>query len=243
MKQFLEDEQKSRKELERVVRKLAKQKNDCAWDDGSHWMHPYNHPHPVHGYICVLVEEHEGSGVCICEICLMLRLHISITHSRVGDDRAWSFLASAAGARCDIVIKPNLSSRSSLTRWDYKYASSWSSSAKLRLIQGDVSQNILPLGDWHCEHSPANGTISDGDKTISLLLLSLPLDLEKEYEAIKSNKWSPACTSVTKGTDFLPLISLLILFLPLSYFYLLQGTPEGKWIHWAFMSMCILVTP
>lgn len=35
MKQFLEDEQKSRKELERVVRKLAKQKNDCAaWDDG-----------------------------------------------------------------------------------------------------------------------------------------------------------------------------------------------------------------
>ncbi|XP_051934912.1 rho guanine nucleotide exchange factor 6 isoform X2 [Hippocampus zosterae] len=34
MKQFLEDEQKSRKELERVVRKLAKQKNDCTWDDG-----------------------------------------------------------------------------------------------------------------------------------------------------------------------------------------------------------------
>ncbi|XP_070768940.1 rho guanine nucleotide exchange factor 6 isoform X3 [Enoplosus armatus] len=36
MKQFLEEEQKSRKELERVVRKLAKQKNDCAWDDISH---------------------------------------------------------------------------------------------------------------------------------------------------------------------------------------------------------------
>lgn len=36
MKQFLEDEQKSRKDLERVVRKLAKQKNDCGWDDGSH---------------------------------------------------------------------------------------------------------------------------------------------------------------------------------------------------------------
>uniref|UniRef100_A0A672J416 Rac/Cdc42 guanine nucleotide exchange factor (GEF) 6 n=1 Tax=Salarias fasciatus TaxID=181472 RepID=A0A672J416_SALFA len=30
MKQFLEEEQKSRKELERVVRKLAKQKNDCS---------------------------------------------------------------------------------------------------------------------------------------------------------------------------------------------------------------------
>uniref|UniRef100_A0A3P8SED9 Rac/Cdc42 guanine nucleotide exchange factor 6 n=1 Tax=Amphiprion percula TaxID=161767 RepID=A0A3P8SED9_AMPPE len=36
MKQFLEEEQKSRKELERVVRKLAKQKNDCAWEDSSH---------------------------------------------------------------------------------------------------------------------------------------------------------------------------------------------------------------
>uniref|UniRef100_A0A8B9HGB2 Rac/Cdc42 guanine nucleotide exchange factor (GEF) 6 n=1 Tax=Astyanax mexicanus TaxID=7994 RepID=A0A8B9HGB2_ASTMX len=33
MKQCLEEEQKSRKELERVVRKLAKQKNDCAWED------------------------------------------------------------------------------------------------------------------------------------------------------------------------------------------------------------------
>ncbi|XP_017562590.1 rho guanine nucleotide exchange factor 6 isoform X1 [Pygocentrus nattereri] len=36
MKQCLEEEQKSRKELERVVRKLAKQKNDCAWEDGGH---------------------------------------------------------------------------------------------------------------------------------------------------------------------------------------------------------------
>uniref|UniRef100_A0AAX7VCS3 Rac/Cdc42 guanine nucleotide exchange factor (GEF) 6 n=1 Tax=Astatotilapia calliptera TaxID=8154 RepID=A0AAX7VCS3_ASTCA len=36
MKQFLEEEQKSRKELERLVRKLAKQKNDCGWDDGAH---------------------------------------------------------------------------------------------------------------------------------------------------------------------------------------------------------------
>ncbi|XP_056130139.1 rho guanine nucleotide exchange factor 6 isoform X2 [Lampris incognitus] len=36
MKQFLEEEQKSRKELERVVRKLAKQKNDCAWEDSNH---------------------------------------------------------------------------------------------------------------------------------------------------------------------------------------------------------------
>ncbi|KAM7417419.1 hypothetical protein PAMA_017191 [Pampus argenteus] len=36
MKQFLEEEQKYRKDLERVVRKLAKQKNDCTWDDSSH---------------------------------------------------------------------------------------------------------------------------------------------------------------------------------------------------------------
>ncbi|KAM6999763.1 rho guanine nucleotide exchange factor 6 isoform 2-T2 [Tautogolabrus adspersus] len=36
MKQFLEEEQKSRKDLERVVRKLAKQKNDCSWEDGGH---------------------------------------------------------------------------------------------------------------------------------------------------------------------------------------------------------------
>uniref|UniRef100_A0AAY4CNK4 Rac/Cdc42 guanine nucleotide exchange factor (GEF) 6 n=1 Tax=Denticeps clupeoides TaxID=299321 RepID=A0AAY4CNK4_9TELE len=36
MKQCLEEEQKSRKELERVVRKLAKQKNDCSWEETSH---------------------------------------------------------------------------------------------------------------------------------------------------------------------------------------------------------------
>ncbi|GAA6109734.1 rho guanine nucleotide exchange factor 6 isoform X1 [Tachysurus ichikawai] len=36
MKQCLEEEQKSRKELERLVRKLAKQKNDYVWEDGSH---------------------------------------------------------------------------------------------------------------------------------------------------------------------------------------------------------------
>uniref|UniRef100_A0A673K9U6 Rac/Cdc42 guanine nucleotide exchange factor (GEF) 6 n=1 Tax=Sinocyclocheilus rhinocerous TaxID=307959 RepID=A0A673K9U6_9TELE len=36
MKQCLEEEQKSRKELERIVRKMAKQKNDCSWDEGGH---------------------------------------------------------------------------------------------------------------------------------------------------------------------------------------------------------------
>ncbi|KAI1898069.1 hypothetical protein AGOR_G00068540 [Albula goreensis] len=37
MRQYLEEEQRSRKELERLVRRLAKQRNDCtAWEDGSH---------------------------------------------------------------------------------------------------------------------------------------------------------------------------------------------------------------
>uniref|UniRef100_A0A8C6KMB3 Rac/Cdc42 guanine nucleotide exchange factor 6 n=1 Tax=Nothobranchius furzeri TaxID=105023 RepID=A0A8C6KMB3_NOTFU len=36
MKQFLEEEQKSRKELERLVRKLSKQKNDSSWEDSGH---------------------------------------------------------------------------------------------------------------------------------------------------------------------------------------------------------------
>lgn len=36
MKQCLEEEQKSRKDLERLVRKLAKQKNDYTWEDGGH---------------------------------------------------------------------------------------------------------------------------------------------------------------------------------------------------------------
>ncbi|KAJ8246976.1 hypothetical protein GJAV_G00257380 [Gymnothorax javanicus] len=36
MKQCLEEERRSRKELERAVRRLAKQKIDCAWEDGSH---------------------------------------------------------------------------------------------------------------------------------------------------------------------------------------------------------------
>ncbi|XP_052010517.1 rho guanine nucleotide exchange factor 6-like isoform X2 [Xyrauchen texanus] len=36
MKQCLEEEQKSRKELERVVKRLAKQKNDCSCEEGGH---------------------------------------------------------------------------------------------------------------------------------------------------------------------------------------------------------------
>ncbi|KAJ3587340.1 hypothetical protein NHX12_010938 [Muraenolepis orangiensis] len=36
MKQFLEEEQKARLDLERVVRKLSKQKNDMVWDDPNH---------------------------------------------------------------------------------------------------------------------------------------------------------------------------------------------------------------
>ncbi|KAG2464393.1 ARHG6 factor, partial [Polypterus senegalus] len=36
MKQCLEEEQKSRKELEKLVKKLVKQKNDCNWEDSGH---------------------------------------------------------------------------------------------------------------------------------------------------------------------------------------------------------------
>ncbi|XP_028671633.1 rho guanine nucleotide exchange factor 6 isoform X1 [Erpetoichthys calabaricus] len=36
MKQCLEEEQKSRKELEKLVKKLVKQKNDCNWEDTGH---------------------------------------------------------------------------------------------------------------------------------------------------------------------------------------------------------------
>lgn len=46
-------------------------------------------------------------------------------------------------------------------------------------------ETYCPLGNWHCEHSPAHGTTLDKDKTSSLLLLSLQLEIEKEYEAIQ----------------------------------------------------------
>lgn len=49
MRQFLEDEQKSRKELERVIRKISKQKNDCTWDDGGHWTDPLTRRHLLCG--------------------------------------------------------------------------------------------------------------------------------------------------------------------------------------------------
>ncbi|XP_029463664.1 rho guanine nucleotide exchange factor 6 isoform X2 [Rhinatrema bivittatum] len=37
MKQCLDEEQKSRKELEKMVRRLLKQTNECVWDETSHW--------------------------------------------------------------------------------------------------------------------------------------------------------------------------------------------------------------
>lgn len=36
MKQSLEEEQKSRKELEKMIRKVLKQLNESAWDESSH---------------------------------------------------------------------------------------------------------------------------------------------------------------------------------------------------------------
>lgn len=152
MKQFLEDEQKSRKELERIVRKLAKQKNDCAWEDCGHWKHPKTRPHCFHW--CELVEGCEGLAGCICIICLMSCLHISITQSRVGpslsDNHAWSFPASVSPERNVTLINP--SSRFFLAGWDYSCASWWSSSRKVRLLKWDVYQKP-PFGECHCERS------------------------------------------------------------------------------------------
>lgn len=73
------------------------------------------------------------------------------------------------------------------------------SSAELKPITWDVYKSILPLGDWHCEHSPAKW---NKDDTSSLLLLSLQLEIEKEYEAIKSYRCFPACISFTWGDCF-----------------------------------------
>lgn len=78
------------------------------------------------------------------------------------------------------------------------------SSAELKPITWDVYKSILPLGDWHCEHSPAK---RNKDDTSSLLLLSHQLEIEKEYEAIKSYRCFPACISFTWGIVFLPLTS------------------------------------
>lgn len=175
MKQFLEEEQKSRKELERVVRKLAKQKNDCAWDDAGHWAHPYNHPHPrcVSVWMAIYFCKHacggtgEGSGVCVC-VCLhlfsFLRLHISITQSRVGlASELLRFRCWSTTWRFDEICLPDPASLDETTNI--------CSSARNKT--GMFFQNILPLGDWHCEHSPAHGTMLDKGRTSSLLLPSL----------------------------------------------------------------------
>lgn len=78
-----------------------------------------------------------------------------------------------------------------------------------------------PLGDWHCEHSPANGRISDKDRESLPPFLLLHLEIEKEYEAINFNGCSLACTSVITGTDF------ILFTLSLLYFIWRKG-PYGE---------------
>lgn len=80
IKQFLEEEQKSRKELERLVRKLAKQKNDCTWEDSSHWTHPHCAV-PVRvcltrsSYVCIAAAVRQRGVVClgILKMCIFVR--------------------------------------------------------------------------------------------------------------------------------------------------------------------------
>lgn len=146
MKQFLEDEQKSRKELERIVRKLAKQKNDCAWEDCSHWKHPKTRPHPVFIDVNLWRDARDRLGVFV----LSVLCRVFIFQSRVGpslsDNHALSFPASVSPERDVTLINP--SSRFFLTGWCYSCASWWSSWTKVRLLKWDVYQK-LPVGEWN----------------------------------------------------------------------------------------------
>ena len=85
------------------------------------------------------------------------------------------------------------------------------------------ASNILPLGDWHCEHTRENRTILDKEKDKRLpSLLMLQLEIEKENEAIKFNRCSLACTSVAKGTIFFSSHLVIVIF------YLSQGNPSQE---------------
>lgn len=88
-------------------------------------------------------------------------------------------------------------------------------------LNQDETSNPPPLGDWHCEHSPANGRISDKDRESLPPFLLLHLEIEKEYEAINFNGCSLACTSVITGTDF------ILFTLSLLYFIWRKG-PYGE---------------
>lgn len=88
-------------------------------------------------------------------------------------------------------------------------------------LNQDETSNPPPFGDWHCEHSPANGRISDKDRESLPPFLLLHLEIEKEYEAINFNGCSLACTSVITGTDF------ILFTLSLLYFIWRKG-PYGE---------------
>lgn len=169
MKQFLEDEQKSRKELERVVRKISKQKNDCSWDDGGHWTDPLTHRRLV---------------------CVWFRL-MSAPCSW------WDWISRARRSpfsvlRCVFIFQSPIAESDPLT-WLHRWSSmiNPSSGSQPERTRSDP----IGLGCWskenkekkrrHCDHSPANGTTSDNSYTSFF-----HLDADRNSEAIKSNSVS-----------------------------------------------------
>ena len=158
----------------------------------------------------------------------MLRLRISIT-----PQQSWtpSLTMTLGDSWLNLTSWWNPSSSSRPTGWEIQ-ASSRSRSAQPRLVKWDVT-NIPPLGYWHCEPAPANRTILDEDKTSSLLLLLLQLAVE--FQAIKSNRFSLACTSVTYGTFSSVRI---LMFFCLCIFICHNYRP---WGNRSFMSVCVCV--
>lgn len=152
-----------------------------------------------------------GTGLCVC-LCVfvyppMLHFHISVMQSWTSlcDNNAWSVFASNAGAWFDILMKSNLSSWSSLTSCDYEFASSWSSSAKLWLIKWDVCQNDTVswwLALWTLPSKWNN--FGQGRNKFSAASFA---SFGNRKRSTKPLRCSPACTSVTNGTDSLPFTS------------------------------------
>lgn len=220
MKQFLEDEQKSRKELERIVRKLAKQKNDCAWEDCSHWKHPKTRPHPVFIGVNLWRDAGDRLGVFVLSVLCC----VFIVHSK----QSWTFplwqsrlefpCFSFVGARCDpykpvFPILPHWM-RLQLCFLVKQLNKSWTAQV------GCFSKTACwRMSLWTLRQRTEQ---FQTDKTTSLLLPSLQLDIEK-YEAIRYNKWFLCCY-----------------FFAIVYFYLLQGTPEEKLMYWVITSMCLV---
>lgn len=211
MKQFLEDEQKSRKELERVVRKISKQKNDCTWDDGGHWTDPLTSAVlfrvvPVNAS-AVLVAGQERSGAPIPLFCLCVA---SSYFTRPQQGRAPPpHLGSP-------LLNP--SSWTSLSRPDQECGS-----AKGGPVGWDADQNKSkekrPLAAVAVIPPPAHGAVSDNFSTSFIYS-----DVGGNSEAIKSNTVS-CMHRCYQGDRFLSLAPFFFLQL---WFHVLRGTLEEK---------------